>query len=90
MVTYQSYCVIPTERKPQGITTSAAKYSSEDAAVLVEYTVALVEYTRLYKPYRKACDYLDELLKEREEDDKQAESESQANDHEMEKVREAL
>lgn len=87
--TYQSSpgrASVNAERKPQGITTSAAKYSSEDAAVLVEYTVALVEYTRLYKPYRKACDYLDELLKEREEDDKQAESESQANDHEMEKV----
>ena len=85
----QSYCVIPTERKPQGITTSAAKYSSEDAAVLVEYTVALVEYTRLYKPYRKACDYLEELVKEREEDERQAELQSQANHQEMEKVREA-
>ena len=52
--------------------------------------MALVEYTRLYKPYRKACDYLEELLKEREEDEKQAELESQANDHVMEKVREAL
>lgn len=82
----QSYYVIQTERKPQGITTTAAKYSSEDAAVLVEYTVALVEYTRLYKPYRKACDYLEELLKEREEDERQAELESQAKNHEMEKV----
>ena len=56
----------------------------------MEYTVALVEYTRLYKPYRKACDYLEELLKEREDDEKQAELESQANDLEMENVREAL
>lgn len=52
--------------------------------------MALVEYTRLYKPYRKACDYLEELLKEREDDEKQAELESQANDLEMENVREAL
>ena len=52
--------------------------------------MALVEYTRLYKPYRKACDYLEELLKEREEDEKQAELESLAKDHEMEKVREAF
>ena len=56
----------------------------------MEYAVALVEYTRLYKPYRKACDYLEELLKEREDDEKQAELESQANDLEMENVREAL
>ena len=86
----QSCCVFETERKVQGITTTAAKYSSEDAAVLVEYTVALVEYTRLYKPYKKACDYLEELLKEREEDERQAELESQAKEHETEKVREAL
>jgi len=56
----------------------------------VEYTVALVEYTRLYKPYKKACDYLDDLLKEREEDERQAELASQAKEHEMEKVSEAL
>lgn len=86
----QSCCVFQTERKVQGITTTAAKYSSEDAAVLVEYTVALVEYTRLYKPYKKACDYLEDLLKEREEDEKQAELASQAKEHEMEKVSEAL
>ena len=49
--------------------------------------MALVEYTRLYKPYRKACDYLEELLKEREDDERQAEIDKQAKEHEMEKVR---
>ena len=77
----------PTERKMQGITIAAAKYSSEDAAVLVEYTVAIVEYTRLYKPYRKASDYLQDLLREQEEDEKQAEIDRTAKDQEKEKVR---
>ncbi|EDO44670.1 predicted protein, partial [Nematostella vectensis] len=56
-------------RKIQGITIAAAKYSSEDAAVLVEYAIALVEYTRLYNPYRKAMMYLDELQREKEENE---------------------
>lgn len=55
--------------------------------MLVEYTVALVEYTRLYKPYRKACDYLEELLREQEDDAKQAEIDKNAKDLEKEKVR---
>ncbi|XP_048577711.1 dynein axonemal heavy chain 8 isoform X3 [Nematostella vectensis] len=60
----------PSEsRKIQGITIAAAKYSSEDAAVLVEYAIALVEYTRLYNPYRKAMMYLDELQREKEENE---------------------
>ena len=77
----------PTERKIQGITIAAAKYSSEDAAVLLEYAVAIVEYTRLYKPYRKACDYLQDLLREHEEDEKQAELDRNAKKQEKEKVR---
>ena len=55
--------------------------------MLVEYTVALVEYTRLYKPYRKANDYLEELLREQEDDAKQAQMDQEAQLEEKEKVR---
>lgn len=54
--------------------------------MLVEYTVALVEYTRLYKPYRKANDYLQELLREQEDDATQAEIDENAQDQDKEKV----
>ena len=54
--------------------------------MLVEYTVALVEYTRLYKPYRKACDYLEELLREQEDSARQAEIDQNAQNVEKEKV----
>ena len=54
--------------------------------MLVEYTVALVEYTRLYKPYRKANDYLEELLREQEDDDKQAQVDKDAQLEEKDKV----
>lgn len=63
------------ERKVQGITIAAAKYSSEDAAVLVEYIIALVDYTRLYKPYNKAMEYLEELMRLKEEDERRNELE---------------
>ena len=52
----------------------------------MEYTVALVEYTRLYKPYKKACDTLEELLQEREDDEKQAEMDKYAQENEKEKT----
>ncbi|XP_068697910.1 dynein axonemal heavy chain 8-like [Montipora foliosa] len=77
---------VATDRRPQGITITAAKYSSEDAAVLVEYTVALVEYTRLYKPYRKANDYLQELLREQEDGVLSTEVEEKVEFQEKEKV----
>lgn len=87
--TYQSSpgrTMITPEKKPQGITITAAKYSSEDAAVLVEYTVALVEYTSRYHPYKKACDTLEELMTEREEDERRAEIDQDAENKEKEKV----
>jgi len=55
--------------------------------VLVEYTVALVEYTRLYKPYRKACDYLEELIREQEDVARQAEMDQNAQNQAKDKVR---
>ena len=54
--------------------------------MLVEYTVALVEYTRLYKPFRKANDYLQDLLREQEDGVKQRESDEKVQLQENEKV----
>ena len=54
--------------------------------MLVEYTVALVEYTRLYKPFRKANDYLQELLREQEDGVKQREADETVQLEENEKV----
>jgi len=48
-----------------GITISAARYSSEDAAVLVEYVISIVEYTRLCGPLKHAIDHLQQLETER-------------------------
>ena len=45
-----------------------------------------MEYTRLYKPYRKACDRLEELLREREEDERRHEMEQTMQVQEKEKV----
>ena len=58
--------------------------------MLVEYTVALVEYTRLYKPYRKACDYLEELIGEQEDVARQAEMDQNAQNQAKDKVRKLI
>lgn len=53
----------------------------------MEYTVALVEYTSRYHPYKKACDTLEELMTEREEDERRAEIDQDAENKEKEKAR---
>lgn len=53
----------------------------------MEYTVALVEYTSRYHPYKKACDNLEELMTEREEDERRAEIDQDAENKEKEKAR---
>ena len=63
---------VPQRRSPspdntKGITIAAAKYSSEDAATLVNYTIAIVEYTRLCGPLKAALERLHELEREIEE-----------------------
>ena len=45
----------------RGITIAAAKYSSEDAAVLVEFTVSIIEYSRRCAPLSTAVKKLDLL-----------------------------
>ena len=61
-----------------GISVSAAKYSSEDCATLVQYTIAIVEYTRRCGPLKAAMERMHELEREIEENErmqKQAEAE---------------
>ena len=53
-----------------GITIAAAKYSSEDCAVLVQYAIAIVEYTRLCGPLRIALEKQNELMREIEENER--------------------
>ena len=54
----------------QGITLAAAKYSSEDAATLVNYTIAIVEYTQLCGPLKTALEKTQELQREIEENER--------------------
>ena len=85
------FSVTGDRQKPQGITIAASKYSSEDAAVLVEYTISLVEYTNMYRPYCKAQEYLDTLLREKDEDEQRALLDQQAaHEPEERKVYDAL
>ena len=61
-----------------GITIKNAKYSSEDAATLVQYTIAIVEFTHLCGPLKAAQERVQELLREIEENDRlQREKEQQ-------------
>ena len=57
----------PSPDNTRGITLAAAKYSSEDAATLVNYTIAIVEYTRLCGPLKAALERMNELQREMEE-----------------------
>ncbi|XP_018096048.2 dynein heavy chain 5, axonemal [Xenopus laevis] len=50
-----------------GITIAAARYSSEDAATLVAFIVAIVEYTRLCVPLKECLKRLSDLEREKEE-----------------------
>ena len=59
---------------------TAARYSSEDAVILVEYVLSLLEYTKKYKPYKKVLDYIAELSAEQEEHEKLVDDESYSED----------
>ncbi len=61
---------LPERRHSLGITVTAARYSSEDAVILVEYVLSLLEYTKRYAPYKKVLDYIAELSAEQEEHEK--------------------
>lgn len=60
----------PSPDGTKGITISAAKYSSEDCATLVQYTIAIVEYTRLCGPLKSSLERLNELQREIEENER--------------------
>ena len=60
----------PSPDNTKGITLAAAKYSSEDAATLVNYTIAIVEYTRRCGPLKSALEKMHELEREIEENDR--------------------
>ncbi|XP_052807484.1 dynein axonemal heavy chain 5-like isoform X7 [Mya arenaria] len=63
----------------KGITIANAKYSSEDSATLVQYTIAIVEYTRRCGPLKSALERMHELQREIEENDRlQREKEKEA------------
>ena len=49
-----------------GISIHAAKYSSEDAAQMVEYVQAVVHFNKKYQPYKKALRSLKKLETEKE------------------------
>ncbi|XP_018425843.1 PREDICTED: uncharacterized protein LOC108798582 [Nanorana parkeri] len=55
------------DNKKGGITIAAARYSSEDAASLVAFIVAIVEYTRLCVPLKECQKKLADLGREKED-----------------------
>lgn len=55
------------DKKKGGITIAAARYSSEDAASLVAFIVAIVEYTRLCVPLKQCQKKLSDLEREKED-----------------------
>jgi hypothetical protein len=60
----------PSPDATKGITIANAKYSSEDCATLVQYTIAIVEYTRLCGPLKASLEKLHELEREIEENER--------------------
>ncbi|XP_069830783.1 uncharacterized protein [Dendropsophus ebraccatus] len=55
------------DAKAGGITIATARYSSEDAASLVAFVVAIVEYTRLCTPLKECQKKLSDLEREKED-----------------------
>ncbi|XP_060567478.1 dynein axonemal heavy chain 5-like [Ruditapes philippinarum] len=69
----------PSPDNTKGITIAGAKYSSEDSATLVQYTIAIVEYTRRCGPLKASLERMNELQREIEENDRlQKEKEQEA------------
>ncbi len=60
--------VAPTKmsdtEKSKGITLAAARYASEDAAVLVHFVIAVVEFTRMCGPLRLAKERVEHFKKD--------------------------
>ena len=60
----------PSPENTKGITIAGSKYASEDAATMVQYTIAIIEYTRLCAPLKAALERVHELEREIEENDR--------------------
>lgn len=61
---------IDSTQTPKGITISGARYASEDAATLVHYAIAILEYSRLCGPLRMAKEKVDAIKKEISENER--------------------
>jgi hypothetical protein len=57
----------PSPEFSRGITLANARFASEDAATLVQYTIAIVEYTKMCGPLKTALEKQHELEREIEE-----------------------
>jgi len=79
-ISFQAKKRTPSPDNTKGITIASAKYSSEDCATLVQYTIAIVEYTRLCGPLKTSLERLHELEREIEENERiQREREEEVN-----------
>ncbi|XP_074662754.1 uncharacterized protein LOC141915202 [Tubulanus polymorphus] len=83
----------PTRRTPspdntRGITLAAARFASEDAATLVQYTIAIVEYTKYCQPLKAALEKQHELEREIEENERK-QQEKEAKQHKKDEEFEA-
>lgn len=73
------------------ITLGAARYASEEAAVLVHYAIALVEYTKICQPLRLAKEKVDTLKQELDEaEQKQLERETEVRPQKRQSLHGAL
>ncbi|XP_041109797.1 dynein heavy chain 8, axonemal-like [Polyodon spathula] len=63
----KKFTVVDSSVRKGGITIAAARYCSEEAATLVAFVVALVEYTRLCGPLRACLSRVQELQVEKED-----------------------
>lgn len=61
---------IDSTQVSKGITISGARYASEDAATLVHYAIAILEYSRLCGPLRAAKERLDAIRREMAENER--------------------
>ena len=66
---FSSYFYLFEERQQGLITLQAARYSSEDAAQIVEYVQLVIHFTRKYRPYQRTMKVLSALRIEKEEEE---------------------
>lgn len=82
--------LVAQRRSPSPDNTCGIKYSSEDAGILVNYTIAIVEYTRLCGPLKAAIERMHELEREIEENDRLQREQTQQDEDKEEEEEEEL